>query len=269
MSAFAGILATASAPLVSERGVQMLKSQQRYDAPLPAQVAFWNEWIKESREQVVGQVSMDQALVISSWLQNLKRTNLNIVDVGCGAGWLCQQLMRYGQVTGTDLADEVIARAAQRLPSARFLAGDFMTLDFGSEQFDVATCLEVLSHVADQHAFLSKIADILKPGGYLMLATQNRPALERNDILPPGPGQIRRWVDRHELSSLLTERFDIHGLRSVTPQFNRGYLRYLNSNRLRSVLSTAGLGAVTTFARERQEKAWLGWTLVVLARKRA
>jgi 2-polyprenyl-3-methyl-5-hydroxy-6-metoxy-1,4-benzoquinol methylase len=247
----------------------MLKSQQRYDAPLPAQVAFWNEWLRESREQVIGQVSMDQALVISSWLQRIGRRDLNIIDVGCGAGWLCQELIRYGQVTGTDLAHEVVARAAQRTPSARFLAGDFMTLDFGSEPFDVVTCLEVLSHVADQRAFVSKIADILKPGGYLLLATQNRPALERNDIPPSGPGQIRHWVDRHELSTLLTERFEIHELRSVTPLFNRGYLRYLNSNKLRSTLTSVGLGTVNRFVTEHAEKAWLGWTLMALAGKRA
>jgi 2-polyprenyl-3-methyl-5-hydroxy-6-metoxy-1,4-benzoquinol methylase len=179
----------------------MLKSEQRYDAPLPAQVAFWNDWNREAREAGVGQISIDQAHVISSWLQRINRKDLNIIDVGCGVGWLCQVLTQYGQVTATDLADEVIARAAQRAPSGRFVAGDFMTFDFGSEQFDVATCLEVLPHVADQQAFVSKIASILKPSEYLMMATQNRPALERNDISPPGPGQIRHWVDRHTVRS--------------------------------------------------------------------
>jgi SAM-dependent methyltransferase len=247
----------------------MLKSKQRYDAPLPAQVAFWNRWNKEAREPGPGHISMDQARVILSWLQRIDRRDLNIIDVGCGAGWLCEWLTPFGQVTATDLADEVVARASQRVPSARFVAGDFMTSDFGSEQFDVVTSLEVLSHVVDQRAFLLRIAGILKPGGYLMLATQNRSALERNDIPPASPGQVRHWVDHHELSRLLTEKFEIHELRSVSPQFNRGYLRYLNSQRLHSALCRTGLGVVARLVSERQERAWLGWTLMALAKRRS
>jgi SAM-dependent methyltransferase len=108
-------------------------------------------------------------------------------DVGCGAGWLCSRLTPFGSVTGTDLSDAVLARAAQRVPQAKFIAGDFMALDLGSD-YDVAISLEVLPHVADQPAFLAKIAGLLKPGGYLMLATQNKPALLRNDIPAPKPG---------------------------------------------------------------------------------
>jgi 2-polyprenyl-3-methyl-5-hydroxy-6-metoxy-1,4-benzoquinol methylase len=245
----------------------MSKTEQGCEAPLPKQAAFWNKWNKRVKEPDIGPLSTGQAQVIASWLDKLGRSDLNIIDVGCGTGWLCETLTHFGQVIATDLADEVVARAAQRVPSARFFAGDFMTLDFGSEKYDLVTSLEVLSHVADQRGFLSKIADILKPGGYLMLATQNRPALERNDIPPPGPGQIRHWIDRFELSRLLSERFEIQELRSVTPQFNRGYLRYLNSYKLHSLFSRMGLGGVTRFVKERQEKAWLGWTLMALAKR--
>lgn len=143
-----------------------------------------------------------------------------------------------------------------------------MTLKLAPGSYDVATSLEVLAHVADQRAFLAKIADILRPGGRLMLATQNRPALERNDVPPPGPGQIRHWVDRDELSKLLSERFEIQQMFSLTPKFNRGYLRYLNSSKVGSVLSRTGLGSINRLMKGRQEKAWLGWTLMALARKR-
>ncbi len=33
-----------------------------------------------------------------------------IIEVGCGTGWLVQRMAAYGDVTGTDLADEVIRR---------------------------------------------------------------------------------------------------------------------------------------------------------------
>jgi len=245
----------------------MLKSEQRYSAPISEQVDFWNSW-NPCRETQIDKVPLEQSKVVLSWIERLARTDLDIIDVGCGAGWMCEKLVRFGHVTGTDLSDEVLKRAAVRVPSAKFISGDFMAMDFESMSYDVAVSLEVLSHVNDQAAFLTKISDILRSGGYLMLATQNRPALERNDIPAPAEGQIRRWVDRHELSELLNDSFEVIEMFSITPQFNSGYLRYLNSRKLRSLFASLGLSAVNEFLKISQEKAWLGWTLMALARKR-
>jgi 2-polyprenyl-3-methyl-5-hydroxy-6-metoxy-1,4-benzoquinol methylase len=176
-------------------------------------------------------------------------------------------LTKYGSVTGTDLSHEVLRRAAGRTPDVKFIAGDFMSLDFGENGYDVLVCLEVLSHVADQPAFIKKMASLLRPGGYLMLATQNRPQLERNDIPRPMPGQIRQWVDRHELARLLASEFDVRSLFSVTPQCNRGVLRVINANKLHAALSVVGLGRIGRAVKAAQEKVWLGWTLICLAQK--
>jgi SAM-dependent methyltransferase len=182
------------------------------------------------------------------------------------AGWLCSQLTPFGQVTGTDLSDDVLSRAAQRMPEVRFIAGDFMSLEFGTASNDVAICLEVLSHV--QEAFLAKISTLLRLGGYLMLATQNKPALLRNEVPPAGNGQLRHWVDRTELRSLLEQRFEVDEMFSITPQFNRGFLRILNSNRIARLNARVGLSGITTIMKQWQERMWLGWTLMALARKR-
>jgi 2-polyprenyl-3-methyl-5-hydroxy-6-metoxy-1,4-benzoquinol methylase len=241
---------------------------QAAQTPISLQQDFWNDWNASHREHAVDIVSLDQAGTIQAWLEGIGRTDLDIIEVGCGSGWLCSQLTAFGRVTGTDLSDRVLARAAERVPQARFVAGDFMALDFGRATQDVAISLEVLSHVADQPAFLRKIASLLKPGGYLMLATQNRPALERNTIAPPRPGQLRRWVDRHELGALLQADFVVEALFSVTPQFNCGALRIVNSPRVKRLAASAGLSGVTDIVKKLQEHAWLGWTLMALARKR-
>ncbi len=246
----------------------MLNAQQQRQAALSDQVAFWNDWNGAHREAGLADVSCDQARVVTSWLSTLGRRDLDIIEVGCGTGWMCGELQDFGRVTATDLSDQVLARARLRVPEARFVAGDFMDLDFGTNAYDVAVSLEVLSHVADQPAFLAKIASHLKPGGLLMLATQNRPQLQRNDIPPPQPGQIRQWVDRHDLTALLQPEFHVEQLFSVTPRFNRGYLRYVNSRKARSLLTSVGLGATVGRLKRLQENAWMGWTLMALARKR-
>jgi 2-polyprenyl-3-methyl-5-hydroxy-6-metoxy-1,4-benzoquinol methylase len=73
--------------------------------PMDAQAHFWNEWNTETREKVVGPPSLRQAECFEGWLRESGRNDLEILDAGCGTGWLSQRLLKYGRVTGTDLAD--------------------------------------------------------------------------------------------------------------------------------------------------------------------
>jgi 2-polyprenyl-3-methyl-5-hydroxy-6-metoxy-1,4-benzoquinol methylase len=228
------------------------------------QQQFWDRWNSDTREQQRDEVSERQRREVVGWLEAIERRDLDIIDVGCGTGWLEEHLLTFGRVTGTDLSDRVLQRAATRVPDAHFVAGDFMTLDFEKASFDVVVSLEVLSHVADQAAFLGRLADLLRPRGYLMLATQNRPILELNDIPPPAPGQLRRWVDRHELAGLLKADFEVLRLYTVTPRARRGLLRLLNSSKLNSVVRRVSGDRFDRL----KEGLGLGWTIMALAQRR-
>ena len=83
-----------------------------------------------AREASIGKVSIEQADTVFGWIRRLGRTDLKLIDVGCGAGWLCSKLAQFGEVTGTDLSDQVLARAALRAPSVKFIAGDFIKSSF-------------------------------------------------------------------------------------------------------------------------------------------
>ncbi|GAA4107893.1 hypothetical protein GCM10022415_00230 [Knoellia locipacati] len=233
---------------------------------ITAQRSMWNAW-NRVREEQQDEVPLRQAAIVCGWLDDLGRTDLDILDVGCGAGWLEQSISRYGQVTATDLADEVLERARLRSPEVTFVAGDFLTLPLPEGSFDVVVSLEVLSHVADQPAFLAKCADLLRPGGTLMLATQNRPVLERlNDVPPPRAGQLRRWVDAHELRALLTPRFVVDELFSVTLKSRRRHpIRALTSVRVDRVVRAFDRGALDRLRRTLERRGY-GWTLMARAR---
>jgi SAM-dependent methyltransferase len=233
---------------------------------MPLQQSFWNGWNASTRERELPPVSLRQKEVVSAWLSGLRRDDLDMIDIGCGAGWLCSDLTRFGQVTGTDLADEVLVRARQRVPRARFIAGDFMQLSFPAASFDVAVVLEVLSHVSDQAGFIERVSNLLRPGGYLMLATQNRPMMEHCRVDPVAPGQIRHWLDRTELCHLLRPGYEILELFTVAPRGGKGWglFRIMNSVRLeRAITPVAG----QSFNRLK-EAAGLGSILMALARKR-
>jgi 2-polyprenyl-6-hydroxyphenyl methylase / 3-demethylubiquinone-9 3-methyltransferase len=104
------------------------------------------------------------------------------LDVGCGAGLLCEPLARLGaDVTGVDAAPENVMAAAAHAEGAgldiRYMAGEVGALDIG--RFDLVTAMEVLEHVADKPAFVAALAERLAPGGLLILSTPNRTAAAR------------------------------------------------------------------------------------------
>lgn len=130
----------------------------------------------------------------------------SVLDVGCGAGLLCEPLARLGaQVTGIDAAPENIAAArahaeGQALPIT-YLAGEVGAL---KGKFDLVTSLEVIEHVADPPAFLAALAARLAPGGLMILSTPNRTAKSCLAMitLAEGLGQIPKGT--HDWDKFLT-----------------------------------------------------------------
>jgi ubiquinone/menaquinone biosynthesis C-methylase UbiE len=56
------------------------------------------------------------------------------LDVACGTGYLTQHLR--GEVTGLDSSESMVEIARSRMPSARFVVGDALSLPFGDGEFD-------------------------------------------------------------------------------------------------------------------------------------
>lgn len=223
---------------------------------------FWNDWNAQTREKELHEISRRQAEMVIDSLERTGRSGLKILEVGCGAGWLCPELARFGDVVGTDLSDEVLQRAQTRWPEIKFVSGDFFSLSFEPQSFDVIVSLEVLSHVENQPQFMERLADLLVPGGMLLLATQNRPVLQKHcSVAPPGPGQVRRWVDRTELAGLASPFFKIEQLRSITPMAQRGYRRFLTSQKLNNALAPV----MGHRLRDLLEANDWGWTLMLRA----
>jgi SAM-dependent methyltransferase len=159
----------------------------------------------------------------------------------------------------------VIARARERLPQVSFLCGDFFELSLPVGAHDVITSLEVLAHVADQAAFVRRLAELLKPDGLLVLSTQNRATYSRwSAVAEADPSQIRQWVDRRALRRLLEPHFRHVQIKSVCPVGDRGFLRIVNAPKLNR-LAGALAGAQTVEGWK--ERAMLGGTLVAIARR--
>ena len=141
----------------------------------------------------------------------------SVLDIGCGAGLLCEPLARLGAaVTGVDAAAENIAAAAAHAEGVgldiRYMAGEVAGLDIGT--FDLVTSVEVIEHVADKPAFLRDVAARLAPDGLLVMSTPNRTAASRVLLVgaaeavgyvPRGTHHWEDFVTPEELEALLAD----------------------------------------------------------------
>ncbi|WP_296680611.1 bifunctional 2-polyprenyl-6-hydroxyphenol methylase/3-demethylubiquinol 3-O-methyltransferase UbiG [Novosphingobium sp.] len=148
------------------------------------------------------------------------------LDVGCGAGLLCEPLARLGAaVTGVDAAAENVAAASTHAQGSgldiRYLTGELGARGLG--QFDLVTAMEVIEHVADKPAFIAQLSARLAPGGLLILSTPNRTARSRLllveaaeavGMIPRGTHHWEDFITPEELAQLLQEA----GLEAGEPQ---------------------------------------------------
>ena len=128
------------------------------------------------------------------------------LDVGCGAGLLCEPLARLGaKVTGVDASPEVIAVARQHASamglSIDYRAGDVQEL---KGQFDLVTSLEVIEHVAEPAAFLKALARRLAPGGLLILSTPNATGWSKLMMITLGEGLGRIPKGTHDFDKFIS-----------------------------------------------------------------
>ena len=145
---------------------------------------------------------------------------LRLLDVGCGAGLLCEPLARAGaQVTGIDAAERSIA-VARAHAAAAGLVLDYHCAEpaqalAAAEQFDLLLCLEVVEHVQHMPAFVATIAAHLAPGGLLIASTINRTwrsfwlAIVGAEwllrLLPRGTHHWRQFVTPAELAAAMAQ----------------------------------------------------------------
>jgi SAM-dependent methyltransferase len=141
-----------------------------------------------------------------------------VLDAGCGEGYGTDRLTAIAaEVTGVDLEEPVIRRAASRYPRARFDAANLVSLPYADAAFDAVVSLQVIEHLHSPQDFLAECARVLAPGGVLIISTPNRLTFSPDGMRNPfhtfefSPEELRATIAQQLSSVELAGTF--HGAR--------------------------------------------------------
>ena len=103
---------------------------------------------------------------------SVPRGAVDLLDVGCGRGRLARDLSRPGRrVLGLDMSAAMIAEARavhEGVTGLEFDRDDFLTREIPPASYDFVSFVASLHHM-DQVRALTKAAEILRPGGRLVV----------------------------------------------------------------------------------------------------
>jgi len=97
------------------------------------------------------------------------RRDLQILEIGCGAGGMLAPLQRFGHVHGVDIAHDYM-RYCRHRGHERVVTGSGYELPFADNSFDLVALFDVIEHIEDDHRVLLETKRILKPNGQVFIS---------------------------------------------------------------------------------------------------
>lgn len=180
-----------------------------------------------------------------------------ILDVGCGPGRHSIELARRGyRVVGIDPSETMISAARTRALEApvapKFIQarGEEFTSD---EPFDAAICLFTtlgqIDEFGENSHLISRVADLLNPGGMFIIEVPNHHWVAENLKTSERFGDSENYTEitrRYDpVEKIVSEKFDL-----VSSEGSREYLlkyRIFDKKKLKKYLKAADFGSISIF----------------------
>lgn len=119
------------------------------------------------------------ARLFQNLLRRIPGENLNVLDVGGGAGWLLSTIRKVSPRVKATHEIDINERARPAAEAAGHFFHRTRVEDFSSsESFDLILLLNLIEHVADPAAVLSAMHKLLSPGGLILIKTPNIDTLD-------------------------------------------------------------------------------------------
>lgn len=149
--------------------------------------------------------------IIKSFVDAIKLNDAKseILDLGCGRGWLANLLSNFGIVTAIEPVKAVAKYGKSLFPELNIIQGTSKTLIKAgkSNSFDLIISSEVIEHIPDskKNDFVKNIHLLLKQGGYLIITTPRKDA-QQEWLKYSDPDQpVEDWLYEKDLEVLFNK----------------------------------------------------------------
>ncbi len=173
-----------------------------------------------------------------------------ILDIGCGDGRYLGSFAASGwNATGIEVSPEAVNRAA--VPEGvRILQGTLDSVQLERASFDVVRLKHCIEHLSFPRETLISVEELLRPGGFLVLDTDNaaglRSTLERGIQKCAGPFADR--IVKHLMHKDLRKRFG-----RLSPPI---HLLYFSPESLQRAVESVGLSTHKMFSVYHGHPVW-------------
>lgn len=165
--------------------------------------------------------------------------NLQIADIGCGAGFLTNYLAcHYTGLHGLDASESSleVAKRKDETQTVKYTVGNAYELPYQDESMDVVCAMDFLEHVEDPAKVVQECSRILKPGGLFFYHTFNRNFLSWLIVIkfmewfvPNTPKHLHvlhLFIKPRELKVMLElNKLDQKQISGIGPRFNLEFLK--------------------------------------------
>jgi SAM-dependent methyltransferase len=125
------------------------------------------------------------------------------LDAGCGDGRHLAAIAAAGyrpaRVVGVDISQRILetARATVAELAPELVRANLEALPLEDDAFDLVLCTQVIEHLIDVEAGMRELARVLRPGGTLVLTTDNRRRYVSKVLAAPRTAIVRVLRLRH------------------------------------------------------------------------
>lgn len=165
-----GLLENCALTFPKKNGAYRIVNDDNYTGNFGYQ---WNKFVGTQVDKASKlQISKTRFFAETNWDKE-DLTGKNILEVGSGAGRFTQILLDHtnANVYSVDYSNAVEANYLNNGPNERLrlFQASIYEMPFVKEQFDKVLCLGVLQHTPDFEQSVKALADMVKPGGELVV----------------------------------------------------------------------------------------------------